>query len=141
MNILGNELAPKVWNRDQLCTFTASSPSPQGIFVFVTVGGEKGAGHFLLAGGEEEVAGLGPKLAVVTNVPESPRNWLHSLLQGGRHLRGKGRRSQRSLPRQGQSHGESQAGRRHSATDSSNSRFLMNIVSVLTIYPIYLSIL
>lgn len=54
-------------------------PSPQGIFVFVTVGGEKGVGHFLLAGGEEEVAGLGPKLAVVTNVPESLRNWLHSL--------------------------------------------------------------
>ena len=54
-------------------------PSPQGIFVFVTVGGEKGAGHFLLAGGEVEVAELGPKLAA-TNVPKDLRNWVYSLL-------------------------------------------------------------
>ena len=33
----------------------------QGVFVFVTVGGEKGAGHFLLAGREEDVTRLGPE--------------------------------------------------------------------------------
>ena len=33
----------------------------QGVSVFLTVGGEKGVGHFLLAGNEEEVAKLGPK--------------------------------------------------------------------------------
>jgi misacylated tRNA(Ala) deacylase len=45
MNTLGNELAPK------------------GVFVFVTVGGKKGAGQFLLAGSDEDVATLGPKVA------------------------------------------------------------------------------
>lgn len=37
----------------------------QGKFVFVTVGGDKGVGHFLLAGDEEKVAKLGPKLAIL----------------------------------------------------------------------------
>lgn len=88
-----------------VCNFTPSSP-PQGILVFVTVGGEKGAGHFLLAGGEEEVAELGPKLAV-TSVPNSLMEVFYSLLQGSHHLGWKRWRSQRSLPRQSQSHRES----------------------------------
>ena len=35
--------------------------SPQGILVLVTVGGDRGVGHFLLAGTEENVSELGPK--------------------------------------------------------------------------------
>ena len=40
------------------------TPYTQGVFVFVTVGGKKGAGQFLLAGSDEDVAALGPKSAV-----------------------------------------------------------------------------
>lgn len=85
-------------------------------------------GHFLLAGAEEVVAELGPKLAA-TNVPNGLSDCLYSLLQGGHRLRWKRGRAQRSLPRQGQSHGESQAGRGPSETNTSNllrASFLMN---------------
>ena len=60
MNVLANELVPQVWNEDLIHSHS-HSPIPQGVFVFVTVGGEKGAGHFLLAGKDDNVAKLGPK--------------------------------------------------------------------------------
>ena len=76
MNTLGNELAPKVYTEKM---FTDSSPPPshphtQGVFVFVTVGGKKGPGQFLLAGNDEDVAALGPKSATDVNIA------LHSLI-------------------------------------------------------------
>ena len=37
------------------------STCSQGVLVLVTVGGKKGAGHFLLAGKDEDTATLGPK--------------------------------------------------------------------------------
>ena len=36
--------------------------------MFVTVGGKKGVGQFLLAGNDEDVAALGPKSAVDVNI-------------------------------------------------------------------------
>ena len=72
MNTLANELAPKVFHNGNLVLVqhphtshpsrkSPLTPSPQGVLVLVTVGGDKGAGQFLLAGSEADVATLGPK--------------------------------------------------------------------------------
>eukprot|EP00118_Oscarella_pearsei_P010240 m.62153 g.62153 ORF g.62153 m.62153 type:complete len:414 (+) comp35043_c0_seq7:278-1519(+) len=49
MNVLANKLVP------------------QGILCFITVGSDKGAGQFLLAGHDDQVASLGPKVAKCLN--------------------------------------------------------------------------
>ena len=69
MNVLGNELVPKVWNWNHCEVLFPFLVRPQGVFVFVTVGGEKGVGHFLLAGNEEDVSKHGPKSAIFVTSP------------------------------------------------------------------------
>ena len=59
--------------------------------MFVTVGGKKGVGQFLLAGNDEDVAALGPKSAGDVNIaPHNLINCLFSNYRVAEFLGGKG---------------------------------------------------